>query len=244
VVLVAVVAVALTACQVDIDVATKVNDDGSGTVTVSAGFDDKALTRVGNLDSQLKVDDLKAAGWQFTAAAKEADGLTWIRATKHFATPEEATQILKELTGGQGAFRDFAVTREASLGRTTWSYKGTVDLTGGLDQFGDPDLAKALGGDTFGGNVAAIEQAEHKPATQMLALRLSVELPGGERREWTPTFADPAATQLAAQSTQTQPLPVLSGEAGGFTVFVLIGFGLAALGFGLLVLRHRFRYAR
>src|SRR5689334_25013290 len=92
--------VLLSACQVNVDVATKVNEDGSGTITVSAGFDDGALKRLGNPSVKIATDDLKAAGWEFTTPEREADGLTWIRGTRKFATPEEATQILKQLTGG------------------------------------------------------------------------------------------------------------------------------------------------
>src|SRR5262249_43100380 len=144
-------------------------------------------------------------------------------------TPEEATQILKQLTGGQGPFRDFAITKDSSIGSTTWKYDGTVDLTGGLTPFGDPKIAPALSGDAFGGQIAAIEQQEKKPATQMVALNLSVELPGGQKQEWKPTFADPKPTQIAAQSTQSHPVPLLPAAAGNSLALLVIG-GLIIVG--------------
>ena len=52
----------LAGCQVDLHVDVQVNEDGSGSVTVAAGLDDAALARVGNLDQQLRVDDLEAGG--------------------------------------------------------------------------------------------------------------------------------------------------------------------------------------
>lgn len=232
---------AMTACQVNLDVATKVNEDGSGTITIGAGFDDAALRRFGNPSVNIATDDLKAAGWELTTPVKEADGFTWIRATRRFATPEEATQILKQYTGDQGSFRDFAITKESTLGRTTWNYAGKVDLTGGLAAFGDAEAAAVLNGDPFGGQVAAVEQEEQQPVSEMFTLTMSVELPGGEKREWRPSFADPEPTQLSALSTQTQPVPVLPASGSSAAIFIaggVIVVGAVAL---MMALRSRFR---
>ena len=77
----------LAGCQVKVLVDTKVNRDGSGTITVSVGLDEAALAQVGDLRSQLRVSDLEAAGWKVTGPAHEADGDTWVRASKSFADP-------------------------------------------------------------------------------------------------------------------------------------------------------------
>ena len=244
VVLVGLAAIFLSACQVNVDVGTKVNEDGSGTITVAAGLDDAAVARLGKPEVNIKLDDLKAAGWEFAPPAKEADGLTWYRGTHSFATLDEGTQILKQLTGGKGAFRDFALSKDSAIGRTTWSYKGTVDLTGGISQFGDPELASSLKGDQFGGNIAAVEKEEGKPVGQMFALRISAELPGGEKKEWKPSFADKAPTQLAAESSQTTAIPVLPTDGGGLAIFVIVGVGIVVAVALLFFLRRRFRHVR
>jgi hypothetical protein len=236
----------LAACQVDVSVDTVVNPDGSGTVTVGVGLDDKALSRVGDPNTAIHVEDLKATGWTIAPADKGADGITWLRATKPFADPAGLDAIMKELTSGTGAFRNFSLVKDDSLTSTTWKLTGTVDLTGGLDQFGDAELAGVLNGDPLGGNVAAIEKEEGKPATQMIAVDVSVQLPNAARQDWKPTFADPVATQIDAQSVQTKPvvpLP-LPTDGGSWFVYVVVVAVLAAAVVMLFVLRRHFRRAR
>lgn len=229
----------------NVTVDTVVNDDGSGKVTVGLGLDDKALTRAGNLDATLHVDDMKAVGWQFTPAAKEPDGMTWVHATHPFADADEMAAIMKQFTSGTGGFRDFTLTKDDGLTNVTWTYNGTVDLTPGLDQFGDAELSGLLSGDRFGGNVAAIEKEEGKPATQMMSLDVSVELPGGDKQEWKPTFADPKPTQINAQASQAKPVvPVLPTDGGSWLVLILAGAALVGGVVVLFVLRNRFSATR
>jgi hypothetical protein len=235
----------LAACQVNVTVDTVVNSDGSGTVTVGVGLDEKALSRVGDPNTAIHVDDLKATGWTIAPAEKGPDGVTWLKASKPFADPAGLDAIMKELTSGTGAFRGFTLEKDDSLTSTTWKFSGTVDLTGGLDQFGDSELAGALNGDPLGGNVAAIEKEEGKPATQMIAVDVSVKLPNADRQDWKPTFADPAATQINAQSVQSKPvvpLPLPSDGGSWFVYLVVVGV-LGAAVVMLFVLRRRFTRA-
>ncbi len=231
-----------TACQVDVGVTTKVNEDGSGAVTVAAGFDDKALARLGNPENAISVDDMKAAGLQFSPPSREADGLTWYRATKPFSTLEEGTETLRQLTGPAGPFRDFSMRKESSIGKTAWSYSGTVDLTKGLDGFGDPTLAPVLNGDMFGGNIAAVEQAEGRPVRDMFKLRMDVELPGGTHKDWSPSFTDPAPTHLQAESSQSAPVALLPADGGSLVILAVVVVGLGIAAGSLLAARRYFRY--
>ena len=118
------------ACQVRTEVAIDVADDGSGTVTVSVGLDPDAVTQVPDLSSELRLDDLRATGWDISGPDVEADGLTWVRATKPFGTAEEAGAVLAEIAGDDGPFQDFAVTRDRSFARTEYGFEGTVDFSG------------------------------------------------------------------------------------------------------------------
>jgi hypothetical protein len=238
--------VLLAACQVDVSVDTVVNPDGSGTVTVGVGLDDKALSRVGNPNTAIRVEDLKATGWTVAPADKGPDGITWLRVTKAFSDPAGLDAIMKELTSGTGAFRDFTLVKDDGLTSTTWKFNGTVDLTGGLDQFGDAELAGVLNGDPLGGNVAAIEKEEGKPATQMIAVDVSVKLPNADRQDWKPTFTDPAATKISAQSVESKPaLPLpLPADGGSWFVYLVVVAVLAAAVVMLFVLRRHFTRAR
>jgi hypothetical protein len=192
--LVVVAAVVLAGCQLDVHVDVVMEPDGSGIVTVAVLVDDDALARVGNLESQLRVDDLRASGWNVLEPAR-ADAATSIRAVKSFATPAEGSQILDELTGPDGPFRDFDLRVDEGVLGTEYSITGTVDLTGGPHAFGDDELRAALGGDPFGDTVARIEQDEGRPVAEMVDFRVTVAVPG-ESQVYTPSFADEQATSI------------------------------------------------
>lgn len=219
------------ACQIDLNVDIQVNNDGTGSVTVAAGLDDAALARVGNIGQQLRVDDLQAAGWNVTAPTREGE-VTWVRASKSFATPEEAGVVLDELTGPQGPFRDFDVRVDDGTFGTDYSVDGVVDLTGGPAAFGDDELASLLGGDPLGGTVAKIEQEEGRPIAEMVDFQVSVSLPGQtDPTVFTPSFAEDEPTPISASGSQRS-------SVASFAIWGLI----ALVGvIGLVVLRQGFK---
>jgi hypothetical protein len=221
----------LAGCQVDLHVDVQVNKDGSGSVIVAAGLDDDALARVGNLQQQLRVDDLEAAGWAVTAPSRDGDR-TWVRASKSFSTPEEGTAVLSELSGPQGPFRDFVVKVDDGAFGTDYSVHGVVDLTGGPAAFGDQELSALLGGDPYGGTLAAIERDEGRPVSDMVDFQVNVSLPGdGSPTVYTPSFADDQATQVSASSSQRS-------NAATLAIWGLV----ASVGvIGLVVLRQGFK---
>ena len=57
---------ALLGCQAKLSVHVTVESNGSGSVEVGVGLDDEAVAKAGDLGSQLRVDDLRAAGWTVT----------------------------------------------------------------------------------------------------------------------------------------------------------------------------------
>jgi hypothetical protein len=136
----------LSGCHVKLQVDTRVNPDGSGVVTVAVGLDADAVSKVGDLRSQLRVDDLKTAGWTVVGPTREADGYTWVRASKPFADPAQATAVMNEVNGPDGAFRGWHLSHTSSAWATTWTASGTVDLSKGMQTFSDPQLDRALGG--------------------------------------------------------------------------------------------------
>jgi hypothetical protein len=174
------VALVLTAagCQLDVNVAFDVEDDGSGVVRVAVGLDEDAARRVPGLADQLEVQDLIDAGWTVTGPALEGDGRTWIRASKPFATPDEAGTVLAELSGEDGPFRDFRVERERSFLAERWHFTGTVDLTAGLDGFSDDALRERLDGTSFGIEPAELERRAGQALDRIFRFRVAAELPG------------------------------------------------------------------
>jgi hypothetical protein len=228
---------AFAGCQVRTVVTVDVEDDGSGTVEVAVGLDEEALGRVPDLDDNgatdqadltqlVRVEDLTATGWEVSEPETE-DGTTWFRIHKPFGTPEECNQILAELTGPEGALRDFDLSRSSGFGRDSFELTGTVDLSAGLEAFGDEGLAAALDGEPLGEDAAAIEQRLGAPLTEMVTFELDVTLPGAES-SWTPQLGE-GPVEVAADSTTTNmPVFLLAGVALlcilAIPVFLLVRF--------------------
>ena len=237
VVVVVVAVVVLAGCQVKVAIDTTVNKDGSGTVSVAVGLDAKALTRVGDPNTDLQTEDLKAAGWTVSPALKEPDGFTWVRASKPFANPDELTKVLTEVVGPSGMLQGYRFTRTETDQDITYALAGTIDTTKGLAAFADPDLAAKLGGDPFGGNVAVIEAEEGRPVADMVTFDITARIADGAPTSYKPTLADKAPIPVAVSTVEEKPPSVLQ-------TIVMVGIGvlvvLAVLA-GLVAARRRFR---
>ncbi len=231
--------VAVGGCRVRTEVGVDVADDGSGVVTVAVGLDPDAVARVGRLEDELRLDDLVATGWDISEPTEEADGFTWIRGSKPFATPEEAATVLAEITGEEGPFQDFGVTRERSFARTSYGFEGTVDLSGGLEEFGDDALAVSLDGEPLGEDVAAIEARIGAALDEAFTMRVAVRLPGDltstnaptradNGAVWAPRLSEPGAIHLRAESevvrTRTIALTAVAALALVAALAVAVGF--------------------
>ena len=221
--------VLLTGCHVKVQVDATVERDGSGSVTVAVGLDHDAMGKVGDLREQLHVDDLKAAGWTVTGPTPADDGYTWVRATKHFATPSQLGEVMSEVNGPDGMFRDWKVTKSSSPWSTSWNATGTIDLSKGVSSLSDPQLDKALGGSGYGGVIHDIEQREGKPIDQMVDVQVSVEVPGGSK-VYTPTLG----------SAHPVPVHVTSTKVNALLGITVLAISVSALAFVLLFLRSRF----
>lgn len=225
-----------SACRLDVNVGIDVNEDGSGVVRVAVGLDDDAMSKIPDLGQQVRVDDLTATGWTVTGPTKEADGMTWMRASKPFSTPAEAAAVLAEVAGEQGPFRDFALTRKRSFARTSFDFSGTVDFTGGIEAFSDQELTQLLDGEPLGQDVATIEQQIGESLDRVFHFQVAVQLPGsvssnapGEASNgavWTPQLSDSAPQELHATSrswhTSTLAWTAAAVVAGLALVVVLL----------------------
>jgi hypothetical protein len=233
-VLTALVVVVLVAagCRVQVATTVQIDPDGSGTITQAVGFDDAALARVGDLDQQLRVDDLEAAGWTVDEPVVEGD-TTWVRAHQDFDDADEANVLLAQLSGPQGPYEGLVVTRTSGLLSTTTEFSGTMDLSAGVAMFGDDQLAAALGGDGSGGLVAQIEAAEGRPVGEMVEVSLAVDLPGADETVSGP-LGSPAQT-IDVSSSENHLFSLL------WKVFVAV---LVILTIAVVALRIRVRRRR
>lgn len=174
----AVLALTASGCEVEVDVGLDVAPDGSGTVQVDVALDPEAAGRV-DLADQLRVDDLEQAGWTVAGPQRRDDGSTVVTASKAFATPDVAGEVLDEVSGTAGPFRDFEVTRRSSFLTTTYSFDGVADLGAGIDGFSDDELRAALEGSGFGLEGPALEPVIGAPVADTFAFKVRAGLPGG-----------------------------------------------------------------
>ena len=237
---VALLAWATGACQVSLTAGVDVNRDGTGRVVAGVGLDDEAVREVGDLATALRLDDVRAAGWQVDPPRKEGDGLTWIRASKPFAQPEQVPAIVAELNGPDGPFRGFTVTRTKSLTRTKTTFTGTVDLAAGLTGLTDAELTAALGDIDLGLDADGLRTR----FGDRLKVQASAGLPGeittnapardGGRAVWAPELGQTIQLEASGSAFRVDPrLPIAAGAA------LLLAVGLLAL-----LLRRRRRPSR
>jgi hypothetical protein len=226
--------VATAGCQLDVDVAFDVADDGSGVVRVAVGLDEDAMRRVPELAEQLEVQDLVDAGWTVTGPAAEGDGRTWIRASKPFATPEEAGAVLAELSGDAGPFRGFAVERDTSFFQETWKFTGDVDLSAGLEGFSDDALRERLDGTSFGVDTDELERRAGQALDRVFRFRVAAELPGSVSSNapvdvdggavWTPSLGEQVALSATGRVLDTARIAWLAVATVGALALVIVLF--------------------
>jgi len=215
------------ACQVRTTLDIQVRPDGSGTVTVTSALDKAAAERMPDLDQSLLVADLRKAGWRVIAPKAVPGGGWQVSASKGFGDTTQLAGVIAQLTGADGPFRRFALTRTHHFAKTEFRLTGTVDLSGGLDVFGDPALRQTLGGTMFGRSDQALALELGQPPAEAIRFRVVTHLPGGATKEWNPRLGD-AATKVSASGATRQPtawLFVLASAvaAAGFigTVFLI-----------------------
>ena len=229
----AVLAFALSGCQVSLAAGVTVDRRGGGTVTAGVGLDAEALQQVGDLPAALRIDDLRAAGWSVADPRKEGDGLTWVRAAKRFADIDQANQALAQLSGPGGPFRDLRLARTHGLLRSTLALTGAVDLSAGVTGLSDPDLAAKLADVDLGLDMDGLKRRFGPDVGKALRVEMAADLPGrmkantperpGGRAVWAP--APGQAVELRAQSRALNMLPLVVLSAGA----VLLAAGAVAL---------------
>lgn len=204
-----------TGCRVHATVAIDVDADGSGVVETRVVLDPDAARRLGDPAKAVPIGDLRAAGWAVEPPATAKDGTVTLLARREFTGPEHLADVLAEVGGKDGVFRDVRLTVDDGFGRTDYAFSTTVELSGSPEQFSDPELATALDGLPLARSpeeLAAAGADDPKAVT----LALSVALPGGEprttgrvdgdRATWTfpVTGGTPTSEQVQATSTASR----------------------------------------
>ena len=205
-----------SACQVTIAVGVDAKQNGSGVVRAGVGLDDDALRQIPDLAQQLRVDDLKRAGWTVVGPRKESDDRTWVRATKVFPNPAAAGKALNELNGANGPFKSFRLQIKHSFLRTKTSFTGTVDRVG-AQGLADPKLQQQFAGS--GVDPKVLEQQLNLVIDRSVRTEVVANLPGSISSNaptqlsggvvWHPKAGEQA--HLVASSTAWNLRPIIFG---------------------------------
>jgi len=216
-------AVLLASCRIDASVDVAVDEDGSGTVTLTVRADEEVVTAAPGLAQDVRVDDLRDAGWSTDGVEATGDGGVEIVLVRPFATPEEATAVLASVSGPDGPLQDVVLERAAGPGdagdevRFRLSGAGRVDA--GLASFADPELLAVAGATPYADAVAAAGLSPN----QAVGLTLRVDLPG--------TVEETTATDDAPL---TWPIP-LDGTPVELTSTSVVGEGTDVWGIAATV---------
>lgn len=235
----------LSACRVRTEVAIEVEQDGSGTVTVTARLDEDAAGRLGDPATALRTDDLVAAGWRVEDPAAGDDGSLTLRAVRTFGSPDQLSTVLDEVGGVDGVFRDAELSIDDGFASTSYAFSSSVELAGDLEQFGDAFLTSSLGGLALARTPEELAaEGADDPATA--TLDVVVSMPGGAPETNGEVRDDAAVWQFpltGGEATSTTLTSTSTVDDSGTRTTILVGVVLllaaAVSAVVALVLRRR-----
>ena len=166
----------LSACRVDTFVDIRVDDVGTGLVSVLVVADADARERVPDLAAGLQLDDARQAGWTVEGPTPRGDGGVEVGAWKRFESAAQLPDLLDELAGAGVIFSDVELTQSHSFARTDYDFAVTINPAPPLEAFSDDGLAAVLDGHHFGRPIDELLAASG-PAEDALGLTFSVTLP-------------------------------------------------------------------
>jgi len=162
------------ACRVDVAVKVAMDAQGAGTVTVTIVADKELLDRAPGIASDLRTEDVQAAGWKLAGPTATPEGGLELELTQSFTSPAQANAILAELNGPNGPFVGITLGRSKVGDTTSYTLNGLLQVTGGFEAFSDADLTAAVGATPYAAQVA---QAGMQPA-DVVGVTFTATLPG------------------------------------------------------------------
>ena len=162
----------LAGCKLDVAVDVAMQVDGSGTVTVTAVADRELLAKAPGALADLRLDDIKAAGWAVTGPTLAAGGGQQLELRKPFTNPTEAAAIFAEISGPSGPLGGLSLEIARTFGRVRTEFRGEAALDGGMTAFADSALIGVLGSKVPLSDIFAGDPADG------LTLTISARLPG------------------------------------------------------------------
>ena len=183
-VLVALALMLLSACRVDTTVDIRVDEDGSGEVTVEVVADAEAVALVPDAPNALQLDDLSEAGWTVSSTVDAAGSLT-LTIAKRFPSSDALGGVLAEIAGEDVIFEGFTLVKEHSFdviglgpAKTDYDLSGSINPTFDIEQLGD---VFGEGLPPLGRRADSIEGDFEGDFEDVLGLTVTVRLPEAPR---------------------------------------------------------------
>jgi len=197
----------LAGCRLDVTAVVTMKDDGSGQVTVTARADAELLAKAPAVLSDLRLDDIRAAGWTVDGPTAASDGGEALTLTKPFVTPQQAALVLGELSGPGGPLAGVQLDLTHRFATVGSQLQATAGIDG-VAALGDSQLTAVLGGQ------AALADRVTGDVGDGLHLTVVAQLPGrvvssngtvsadGTAVSWSPDLRGGARTDLQAAFEQ------------------------------------------
>ena len=167
-------AVFLSSCRVDTDIALHVNGNGTGTVSVTVTADADVYKAAPNLKTDVRNDDLTAAGWKTSGPTETKDGGLTVTFSHAFDTPAQATVLLAQVNDVRGPLKSVALARSGKQSDSTFTLTGSLEVNGGLEAFADDAAIKLIGGAPYADQV----KASGLDLGKAVGITFSADLPG------------------------------------------------------------------
>lgn len=220
-------------CEMHVDLGIDVERDGSGQVAVTVTMDQAAANRLPDLVAQLRLDDLTAAGWDVEGPTSTPGGSTVIAVTKPFATPQEATQVLSDVSGASGPFQALEVARRSSFLTTDYTFTGAVDLSAGVEGFVDEELRRSLEGSDLSLARADLEELTGAPLEDTFRFEVRATLPGsltvegsgtgdGDTAVWRPVVGERLPLAATSETFHRQRLAWLGASGAALIAMIVV----------------------
>ena len=177
-----VVVLILSGCRGDAQIAIDLNAAGEGYVEAVVELDSQAVAQVGDPTKLLKVADLRGDGWAIRNPESRAAGGIVVRARKNVRGLRQAEAALHELTS-KGVLDGVQIRQVGRVITRGLQVRGVVDLTKGIDSFGDERVREVLGSaSAIGVDEADLVRLLGAPAPEAIHLELVTTLDGRSSR--------------------------------------------------------------
>lgn len=230
-----------SACRVDATVDIRIDDDGSGEVTVEVVADAEAVALIPDAPGGLQLGDLSDAGWTVNTNTVDRAGSLTVNVSKRFPSADALGAVLAETAGEDVIFEGFTLVKEHNFdviglgpARTDYALRGSVDPTFDIEQFGGvfPGGLAPLGRSTD-----AIEDDFEGDFEDVLGLTVTVRMPetlgeaNGEVVDetviWSMSYGDSAVdveANSAVESILVRVWTMVALSAGAVLVLLIVSY--------------------